>query len=73
MRLLLRAVPVLLVLALAPLAPAAAHPRHGHPSGSDGDYARHALRSGLTDQDFYFVMGDRFQNGDPVQRRGRPR
>ena len=25
---------------LAPLAPAAAHPRHDHPSGPDGDYAR---------------------------------
>jgi glycosidase len=71
MRLLLRAVPVLLVLTLAPLAPAAAHPSHrGHPTGSDGDYARHALRSGLTDQDFYFVMGDRFQNGDPANDEG---
>ena len=65
MRLLLRALPVLLVLTLAPLAPASAHPRHGHPSGDDAGYARHALRAGLTDQDFYFVMGDRFENGDP--------
>lgn len=30
----------------------------------DGSYARHAPRPGLTDQDFYFVMGDRFANGD---------
>ncbi len=26
--------------------------------------ARHSLRGDLTDQDFYFVMGDRFNNGD---------
>ena len=66
MRLPLRALPVLLVLTLAPFAPASAGPpRHGHPSGEDDDYARHALRTGVTDQDFYFVMGDRFQNGDP--------
>ncbi len=38
------------------------HKHHGH---SDGSYARHAPRPGLTDQDFYFVMGDRFENGDP--------
>ncbi|MGB0101985.1 MAG: alpha-amylase family glycosyl hydrolase [Nocardioides sp.] len=36
----------------------------------DGDYARHALRTGLTDQDFYFVMGDRFENGDPANDEG---
>jgi glycosidase len=71
MRLMLRALPVLIVLTLAPLAPASAHPPgHGRPSGSGGDYARHALRSGLTDQDFYFVMGDRFQNGDPSNDEG---
>lgn len=37
---------------------------------TDGDYARHALRAGLTDQDFYFVMGDRFENGDPANDEG---
>ncbi|HEU5038016.1 MAG TPA: alpha-amylase family glycosyl hydrolase [Nocardioides sp.] len=36
----------------------------------DGHYARHALRSGLTDQDFYFVMGDRFANRDPSNDEG---
>ncbi|MFC5175965.1 alpha-amylase family glycosyl hydrolase [Nocardioides taihuensis] len=29
-----------------------------------GDVARHALRSGDVDDSFYFVMGDRFANGD---------
>lgn len=36
----------------------------------DGDYAHHALRTGLTDQNFYFVMGDRFANGDPANDEG---
>ncbi|HEX5089567.1 MAG TPA: alpha-amylase family glycosyl hydrolase [Nocardioides sp.] len=37
---------------------------NGHGNAHDGGYARHAPRPGLTDQDFYFVMGDRFANGD---------
>jgi len=28
------------------------------------DIARHSLRQDVTDQNFYFVMGDRFNNGD---------
>ncbi len=61
----LRCLPVVVTLVLlAPLAPAAAQSGHHHPSRPGGDYARHALRAGLTDQDFYFVMGDRFENGD---------
>ncbi|WP_028650287.1 alpha-amylase family glycosyl hydrolase [Nocardioides halotolerans] len=40
-----------------------AHRHHGH-GHHHGGYARHAPRPGLTDQDFYFVMGDRFANGD---------
>ncbi len=44
---------------------------HGHGHGhSDGRYARHAPRPGLSDQDFYFVMGDRFANGDPANDTG---
>ena len=35
-----------------------------------GHYARHAPRPGLTDQDFYFVMGDRFANGDTTNDQG---
>ncbi|HEU4567470.1 MAG TPA: alpha-amylase family glycosyl hydrolase [Marmoricola sp.] len=35
-------------------------------SGDDPrQIAQHSLRAALTDQDFYFVMGDRFENGDP--------
>src|SRR5690242_6996887 len=64
-----RAVPVL-ALALAhsaAAAPAVAH--HGHPHGQDS-FAGHSLRSGLTDQSFYFVMGDRFANGDTTNDTG---
>jgi alpha-amylase len=63
---LLHAAPLVAALALglaAPTAGAAA------PSGG-GDYARHAPRPALTDQDFYFVMGDRFANGDPANDQG---
>ncbi|MDF1605351.1 alpha-amylase family glycosyl hydrolase [Nocardioides sp. YIM 152315] len=77
MRHLPRALLVLVALALlAPWLPADAspagrhHPGHDRGSGSGGDYARHALRTGLTDQDFYFVMGDRFANGDPTNDTG---
>ena len=56
---------VLAVLAalLVPLGAttAEAHGRHG-----DGRaIAAHSLRNGVTNEDFYFVMGDRFDNGDP--------
>ena len=47
------ALPALLSAALVPAA-ASAHP------GSD---AGHSLRGPLTNQDFYFVMADRFENG----------
>jgi alpha-amylase len=46
---------------------------HGHDGrghSGDGGYARHAPRPGLTDQDFYFAMGDRFENGDPANDTG---
>ncbi len=32
--------------------------------------ARHSLRAPLTGENFYFVMADRFQNGDPANDRG---
>jgi glycosidase len=51
-----------LVAAMATGLTLAAGPAWSDPH--DGSYARHALRPGLTDQDFYFVMGDRFANGD---------
>ncbi|WP_395659067.1 alpha-amylase family glycosyl hydrolase [Nocardioides sp.] len=42
----------------------------GHGGGSTAGWARHAPRPGLSDQDFYFVMGDRFANGDTGNDRG---
>ena len=32
--------------------------------GDHGDEARHSLRAPVTDENFYFVMADRFENGD---------
>ena len=60
----LRQLPTLLVTLVTVLGLAlTATPAWSAPE--DGDYARHAPRPGLTDQDFYFVMGDRFANGEP--------
>jgi glycosidase len=65
------AVAVLAVVAalLVPLTATAAgaHGRHHghHHRGDGGGIAQHSLRAGVTDEDFYFVMGDRFENGDP--------
>jgi glycosidase len=51
-------------LALAlPASPAGASAGHGHGNGAGGLQARHSLRGPLTDQNFYFVMTDRFENG----------
>ena len=65
------------VLGLALAAPAgAAAPARGdgpphHGSAHEASaYAQHAPRPGVTDEDFYFVMGDRFANGDPDNDRG---
>ena len=74
MRILLAA-PLAAVLVLGVSAPVAAgHHDHGNSDGhghsGDGSYARHAPRPGVTDQDFYFVMGDRFANGDPANDTG---
>jgi glycosidase len=52
--------PVALAVAFAP--PAAAQPAF---SG-----ASHSLRAPVTDENFYFVMADRFENGDPGNDRG---
>ncbi|HEU5471751.1 MAG TPA: alpha-amylase family glycosyl hydrolase [Actinophytocola sp.] len=54
----------LLVSSLA-AAPAAAAPEHG-----DHLRALHSLRGPVTDENFYFVMADRFDNGDPGNDRG---
>src|SRR4051794_28897901 len=53
----IRAAAVLLAAALAACAVAAA-PAAGH------GHARHSLRSPVTDERFYFVMADRFENDD---------
>ena len=57
---------VLLVLATAPVAALGhgpSHHGHGHGSPRSDRAAHHSLRAPVTDQDFYFVMPDRFDNG----------
>jgi alpha-amylase len=55
------------LLAVIVLAPAAeAKDRHRH----DGPQARHSLREPLTREHYYFVMADRFANGDTANDRG---
>jgi alpha-amylase len=55
---------LLLTLAIAPVA-ALGHGRPHHDSA-----AHHSLRQAVTDQDFYFVMADRFQNGNTANDNG---
>ena len=43
---------------------------HRHRDDRSGHFAHHAPRPGLTGQSFYFVMGDRFANGDPANDTG---
>ena len=59
----------LLVLAIAPVA-ALAHGRHHHGHGHGDPAAHHSLRQAVTDQDFYFVMADRFKNGSTANDNG---
>ena len=61
-------VAVLAALAFLAVVPAAAlaAPRHGRVD----DAAHHSLRQPVTDQDFYFVMPDRFDNADPANDNG---
>ncbi|GIF76297.1 alpha-amylase family glycosyl hydrolase [Asanoa siamensis] len=54
----------LLLVAALPAAPAVA-------GGRDDDLpARHSLRESVTDENFYFVMADRFANGDTANDQG---
>jgi glycosidase len=53
-----------LLAAVLPAWPASADNRHG---GLDG---RHSLRTPVTDENFYFVMADRFANGDTANDTG---
>jgi len=57
---------VVLALVLLAVAPPCALAR-GHSSSPD---AHHSLRQAVTDQNFYFVMADRFDNGDTSNDRG---
>src|SRR5215218_10618006 len=54
----IRVAAVLIVAALAICAAAAPA------AGRDRAHAQHSLRSPVTDESFYFVMADRFENGD---------
>jgi glycosidase len=60
------AAPLVAAVAIGLTAPTAV----AAPPASPGRYAEHAPRPGLTDQDFYFVMGDRFENAHPSNDRG---
>ena len=40
------------------------------PAPDDGLAAAHSLRGPVTDENFYFVMADRFENGDHANDRG---
>ncbi|HEY0636467.1 MAG TPA: alpha-amylase family glycosyl hydrolase [Pseudonocardiaceae bacterium] len=52
-------------------APAGADPAPDRHGGADGGLgAHHSLRAPVTDETFYFVMADRFENGDPANDRG---
>ena len=59
---LLAAVALVLGLASAGAGPAVAKKKRG---GTGAVEALHSLRSPVTDENFYFVMADRFENGDP--------
>ena len=48
----------------------AAAPIAAAPPSSAGLQAKHSLRSPVTDENFYFVMADRFANGDPDNNTG---
>ncbi|HEV7713224.1 MAG TPA: hypothetical protein VGP16_33830, partial [Asanoa sp.] len=57
-------VAALVLVAALPASPAVA--------GGHGDdlSARHSLREPVTDENFYFVMADRFANGDTANDQG---
>src|SRR5215207_9478885 len=55
-----------LLACLATASVADAHKKGGHDHGK----AQHSLRQPVTDQNFYFVMADRFQNGTAANDHG---
>ena len=60
-----RALVALLITVIAAVAAAPAAAR-------DGRQAHHSLRAPVTDQNFYFVMADRFANGTTANDHGGP-
>ncbi len=50
--------------------PTTAHPGSGSGHGAGQLQARHSLRKPSTDENFYFVMADRFENGDTTNDTG---
>ena len=59
-----------LAVPLAPTTSYAASAPDGDAAGSGAGVAKHSLRRALTNQNFYFVMGDRFANGSTANDRG---
>lgn len=62
-----------LVVSAAIAPPAGAASARAHSADrpdSPGAFAQRAPRPGVTDENFYFVMGDRFENGDPTNDEG---
>jgi glycosidase len=65
------AMALLVPLLAAGLAATPASADRGHDGGHrGGPEARHSLRGPVTDENFYFVMADRFENGDTANDRG---
>jgi glycosidase len=62
-RLVARMLALALALSLCAV-PAGAEPKDRGHKGTHDTRARHSLRSPVTDETFYFVMADRFENGD---------
>lgn len=54
----------------APVSAAPAPPAEGDRRDAGRGIAQPALRAGITDDSFYFVMADRFANGDPANDTG---
>ena len=64
-----RRIALLVTVAILAASPTNALGRGGSPSAVD-PAAHHSLREPVTDQNFYFVMPDRFENGDTANDNG---
>ena len=65
-----RAVSILALVVLIVAPATALAGGRGHGKGHDGPSAHRSLRQAVTDQNFYFVMADRFANGDTANDNG---